>query len=146
MSAEPVKETYTKTNKVGETPVEIKAGPTCGYWTIKEKSMVPQSTTSKVKETAVEIKDSPFAKYTRACWAMRLISDYQGIQGDDHRKWLIDQVARVLLGAPIINFRCATWENSTEKEWRYEVGTSTAYEEWVRRMEEGDAYDPGICP
>lgn len=58
--------------------------------------------------------------------ALALIEAYGGIEGEHHKTWVIDQVARVLIG--------------------------DGYEEWVRQMKDGEdgpetyEWDEGIAP
>lgn len=89
--------------------------------------------------------------FSKEQWAMYFIECYGQIDGDHHKAWVLDQVARILNGASI---QCneARWENG-HKEMRVTVGTSDAYEEWVQKMEgqDGDdeyfyGYNEGIAP
>jgi hypothetical protein len=82
--------------------------------------------------------------------ALEIIERYGGIDGAHHKTWVIDQVARVLLGTPV-TWTLASWADGQE-EYRFEVGTSPAYEEWVRQQKNGEDgpesynYDEGIAP
>ena len=75
---------------------------------------------------------------------------YGGIDGAHHKDWVLDQVARILNGAPII-VEEARWENG-HKELRYSVGESEQYHKWVRDLKDGEdgpesyGYDVGIAP
>ena len=102
-------------------------------------------------ETIVPIKDSPFADYSPTDWAMEYIQRYGQIDGGHHKAWVLDQVARILKGAPI-TVSLAKWKNG-EEEWRYEVGECAEYLKWVDDMkgpnEDGEfeySYDEGIAP
>jgi hypothetical protein len=68
-------------------------------------------------------------------WALQLIERYGQIDGAHHKQWVIDQVARVLLGAPVEVVE-ARWTDYPPEE-RFTVGTCTAYEEWVRGQRSG---------
>ncbi len=109
-------------------------------------------------ETLVKIEDSPYASFSKTDWAMTYISRYGGFTAAYHKAWVLDQVARILKGSPIIDLRVAKWDNGQE-EWRYNVGASPEYLAWVEEMK-GDfiqgkdgnrdrreyAYDEGIPP
>ena len=104
-------------------------------------------------ETPVDVKDSPFRDYTPVDLAMHIASRYGQIDGGHHKTWVIDQMARCLKGAPIVNLRLARWDDHPE-EWRFEIGDSPAYHAWVEEMKGGTeedgsreyAYDIGIAP
>jgi hypothetical protein len=103
-------------------------------------------------EEVVDAKDTPYADYTASDWAMEFIERYGGIDGDHHKLWLLDRVARLLKGAPV-EVRLAKWDSGHE-EYRFSIGTSDDYEEWVEYMkgwneEEGEydySYDWGDSP
>lgn len=83
---------------------------------------------------------------------MHFISRYNGIDGDHHQKWLVDQVARALKGTPAI-VKLAKWDNG-HLELRVSLDEpSQEYKDWVEeileRDEDGDPqcdYDVGIAP
>lgn len=83
-------------------------------------------------------------------WALRIIERYGQTDGAHHKAWVLDQVARVLLGAPVEVFE-ARW-TAHEPEERFTVGTCPAYEAWVDEMRDGEDgpetydYDAGIAP
>ncbi len=83
-------------------------------------------------------------------WALRWIEQYGGIDGAHHKQWVLDQVARILLGAPVTAVE-ARWEDHPP-ELRATVGTCPEYEAWVISMREGEDgpetydYDEGIAP
>jgi hypothetical protein len=87
---------------------------------------------------------------TPAKAATIIIGMYGGIDGAHHKDWVLDQVTRILMNAPV-TIEEARWENG-ETELRYSVGTSDEYEEWVRQLKDGedgpDTYDysTGIAP
>lgn len=106
-------------------------------------------------DVLVDIQSHPeFAEYTEKDWAMYFIHRYSGIDGGHHKDWLIDQVARILKGTPVIVEK-ASWDNG-ESEYRVTTGTpSPEYEVWVQEMlgeydEENEeyeyTYDVGIAP
>ncbi len=75
---------------------------------------------------------------------------YGGIEGEHHKTWMIDQVARILNGAPV-EIKLARWDDGHE-EYRKSVSTSERYKKWVKEMCEGEDgpktwdWDVGIAP
>ena len=76
--------------------------------------------------------------------AMRFVEMYGQIDGEHHKAWVLDQVARALSDAPI-EVREASWSDGTT-ELRYSLGTSPVYEAWVATMEACGGYDAGSPP
>lgn len=103
-------------------------------------------------QVPVDIKDTPYANHTAADWAMTYIEHYGGIDGAHHKTWVLDQVARVLKGTPMV-VQKATWDNH-EPKYCFTTGEpSMEYKAWVRDMlgEQVDGefeydYDKGIAP
>lgn len=107
-------------------------------------------------EFEVELEESPFAEYNPEYWAMYFIERYSQIDGAHHKQWVLDQVARILKGTPVL-VKEARWEDGT-KEYRVSLGQSSPqYLEWVKEMKgkwvkiEGYEgweydYDEGIAP
>ncbi len=102
-------------------------------------------------EELVDVKDTVFKKYKAADWALYYIQQYGQIDGEHHKQWVLDQVARSLNKAPI-TIKKASWKGG-HSEYRISVGTSPTYEEWVEscleRNEEGEpqySYDIGSPP
>lgn len=97
---------------------------------------------------------SKYHNYSPTDWAMEFISSYGQIDGAHHKNWVLDQVARILHGTPVIS-SMATWDNG-ESEVRFETGDpSTAYLMWTDEMRgqwdvlNGEfeyEYDYGIAP
>lgn len=96
-------------------------------------------------EAPVDVNEHPkYKHYTPKDWAMMYITRYGQIDGDHHAKWVLDQVARILHGTPIL-MKIASWENGQTEE-RFETGTPTqSYWDWYAKMCE-DGYDDGIAP
>ena len=101
------------------------------------------------------LADTPFEKYRPEDWALYFIGSYGQIDGDHHKLWVMDQVARILLGTPMI-VKLARWQNGTT-EYRCSTGEPTEqYRGWVEAMkgkvvdpETGETeyyYDPGTPP
>lgn len=82
--------------------------------------------------------------------ALMYMTMYGGIDGSHHKDWLLDQVARILNGAPVTVYK-AMWEDGTV-EYRPEVGESSQYHEWVASVKDGEdgpdtyPYSEGIAP
>ena len=98
----------------------------------------------------VDIKDTPYADYTPQDWALNFIGSYGQIDGGHHKLWVLDQVARILKGTPII-LKEARWDGDEGKltEYRYWTGEpSQEYLDWVIEMkgdydEENEEYEYG---
>jgi len=90
-------------------------------------------------EFSVDLKRSP------SDWALYFIGRYGGIDGDHHKTWVLDQVARILNGAPVHVVE-ARWTNG-EIEHRVNIGDSSEYRAWVaQRRADGDDWDAGTPP
>ncbi len=84
-------------------------------------------------------------------WAIDWIALWGGFDGEHHKDWVLDQVARILHGTPVI-VEEARWENG-HTELRYSTGEPTeAYHEWVADIRNGEdgpetyGYSTGIAP
>jgi hypothetical protein len=84
-------------------------------------------------QVEVEQKDTPYRKFEKDDWAMLFIGKYGGIDGDHHKTWVLDQVARILKGTPVV-INLAKWARDMLGEYDEETGT---YEY---------DYDCGIAP
>ncbi len=106
-------------------------------------------TDQKIKIVAK--KKTPFSCYSAKDMAMHFIGEYGHIDGDHHKAWVLDQVARALLGAP---GKFTMTEHGDECDYSVTMGESEEYRYWVKAMcgdedENGDAefdYDEGIAP
>lgn len=102
-------------------------------------------------EFDVNISTSPFKNYTPFDWAMYFVEHYGQIDGEHHKLWVLDQVARIHKGVkPII--KLAKWSNGQE-EYRISLSEPTdKYISWVEEMKAGEdvldtySYDEGIAP
>jgi hypothetical protein len=74
-------------------------------------------------------------------WALQYIQQYGGIDGNHHKAWVLDQVARILHGTPVI-------VTGARKETLFRTGDpSSSYLEWAEMMRSGGYnYDEGIAP
>lgn len=84
-----------------------------------------------------------------AC-ALLFIEKYGQTDGDHHKLWVLDQVARICHGTPV-RFRMARWNDGTEElRFSTEEPASAAYYSWVKAMRGADqeeyAYDIGVAP
>jgi hypothetical protein len=105
-------------------------------------------------ETPVNVKTHPeYSKYTNVDWAMLYIERFSGIDGNQHQRWVLDQVARCLKNTPVKVVE-AKWDNG-HSEYRYSTGKpSKEYKAWVKTMlgekdEDGNYeydYDEGTPP
>ena len=97
-----------------------------------------------------DLTGTPFEGYTATDWALRFIGDYGQIDGDHHKLWVLDQVARILHGTKV-EVTLATFPNG-EHEYRYETSDpSPDYLGWVEDLTRDDDgneydYDEGIAP
>jgi len=111
-----------------------------------------------IGEFDVKIEETEFKDYTPKDWAMYFISRYGQIDGDHHKAWVLDQVARILNGTPVV-VKEAHWVNEGNSHKEYRVWTaeepSPEYKAWVTEMlgkydAENDeyeyAYEEGIAP
>ncbi len=99
-------------------------------------------------ETLVtDLSSTPYKNHTPAIWALEWIALYGGIDGAHHKDWVLDQVAQILNGTPVI-LKLAKWKNGTE-EYRFSLGEpSPNYLQWVDHITDGvpENYEVGIAP
>lgn len=110
--------------------------------------------TQYLGEEIVDIVGTDFENHTPKDWAMYWIESYGQIDGGYHKAWVLDQVARILKGTPII-VKLAKWKDG-QKEYRVSLDNpSQDYIVWVNEMlgehdKENDEYeyeyDTGIAP
>jgi hypothetical protein len=82
---------------------------------------------------AVDIKNTPYADYTDKDWAMLFIEKYGQIDGAHHKAWVLDQVARILQGTPVV-VEERRWKNGT-REYDFDLAEpSKEYKKWVTEM------------
>lgn len=87
--------------------------------------------------------DSDEANYSKEEMAIEYIGRYGYIDGDHHKQWVLDQVARILMGTPVLVTE-ARWSDGNS-EIRLRTGEPSAeYFEW--RGENFDEDDEGIAP
>lgn len=104
-------------------------------------------------EEVVDVKGTKYENYTQSDWAMYWIFRYGQIDGDHHKTWVLDQVARILSGTKVI-VSLAKWDDGQE-EYRVVLDEpSEKYLNFVKEYkygEDGDegeiyTYDEGIAP
>lgn len=94
-------------------------------------------------EEILDIKETPFRDFDEKNWSLYFIERYGGIDGDHHKLWVMDQIARINLGTLVI-IKQAKWANGGI-EYRVNLGDpSDAYLSWVEEFK-GD-YDAGSPP
>lgn len=96
---------------------------------------------------------TPFENFKADDWAMKYIEMYGGIDGVHHKQWVLDQVARILKGTPVVVV-LAAWENG-HTEYRFQTESpNKKYQDWVEEMKAFDTesgeyqydYDEGVAP
>lgn len=117
---------------------------------IKEYKMAKYLGEKLVNQNDVE----EFKSFSQSDWAMYFIEQYGGFDGAHHKAWVIDQVARLLKGMPVI-IKLATWDDGNQ-EYRVTVSKeeSTEYKKWRIKMSDDceseflyeDDYNEGIPP
>jgi len=104
-------------------------------------------------EKEIDITTHPdYKDMTTIDWVMYFIERYSGIDGSHHKDWILDQVARISKGTPVI-VRHASWSGRDKIDVRIETGEpSQAYLDWKWGMKAGEDgadtydYDEGIAP
>ena len=106
-------------------------------------------------ETPIDISThKEYKDYTPADWALHFIFVYGQIDGDHHKAWVLDQVARILKGTPIVarqaRWKCGTVEDriSTGEPSQYYLDWVKEYQgDWDDEYEEFEySYNEGIAP
>jgi hypothetical protein len=82
--------------------------------------------------------------------ALEFAMRYGSIDGGHHKMWVIDQMARALLGCPMVK---RTAKNCRGEPYEYEEqGKSKEYVAWVKEHKDGEdgpdtyGWDEGIAP
>lgn len=98
------------------------------------------------KEYLGEFPTFKRSDWTPRRWALEYIKEYGGCDGDHHKLWVLDQVARILHGT-IVLVTEAYWSDGS-REIRFKTGKpSTSYLEWVKNIEDsGNKHETGIAP
>ena len=102
-------------------------------------------------EKKVDIKDTIYKDYTPKDFALLWLQNWGGIDGDHHKAWVLDQVARILHGTPVMA-KMASWEGG-QTELRISLDDATPeYHKWVATCKDGEdgpetyGYETGIAP
>lgn len=102
-------------------------------------------------ETIVKQEDTKFKNFDKGDWAMYFLERYGSIDGAHHKDWVLDQMALIMKGTPVV-IREAKWNNG-HSEYRVNTGEpSQEYLDWVAELCDGEdgpntyGYDKGIAP
>lgn len=100
-------------------------------------------------EFDIDLTGTLYAAFTPPDWAMHWIEKYGQIDGDHHKAWVLDQIARILKGTPVI-VKEARWEGGWSEMRMTLAEPSDDYVQWVEDMkgEDGEeyGYEIGIAP
>ena len=98
-------------------------------------------------EEIVDISNTEFKDYSVMDWILFFIERYGGIDGSHHKDWVLDQIARLVMGTkPIVK---ATSHLNGCKELYVTLGEPTdEYLKWAEEMTDGGEYEYnfGIAP
>jgi hypothetical protein len=102
-------------------------------------------------ETILDITQTKYKTYTVQDWVMLWIQKYGSIDGDHHKTWVIDQIARIVNGTKVI-IKLAKWDDG-QQEVRFTLDEpSIQYHKWVEKICDGEdgantySHDTGIAP
>jgi hypothetical protein len=97
------------------------------------------------EEILTDLTGTEFEGWGPVEWIASFVDGYGMTEGEYHKQWLIDAVARIAHGAPVVVKR-ASW-GTEHSELRVSIGTSEHYERWVEgRRAAGRDWDAGIAP
>ena len=94
----------------------------------------------KILDTLV---GTAFEHFEPGDWALYYIEQYGSIDTEPHKQWLIDQVARILMGTPV-QVKLASWDNGCTELRFGTLEPSDAYKFW--RVSMAPEYDEGVTP
>jgi hypothetical protein len=93
-------------------------------------------------ETILDIHQTKYALYSQEAWVLLWIEMYGGIDGSQHKDWLLDQIVRILHGTKVI-VKLAKWDNGYEEE-RFILDEPTQdYYDYISNI---SGYNVGIAP
>lgn len=102
-------------------------------------------------ETILDVNQTKYQAYTAQDWILLWIEKYGGIDGDHHKTWVLDQIARIIHGTKVI-IKLAKWDDG-QQEYRFTLDEpSVQYDQWVANVCDGEDgantydYDTGIAP
>lgn len=102
-------------------------------------------------EKKIDIKKTEYKDYGPKDFVLLWIQQYGSIDGAHHKTWVLDQVARILHGSPVLA-KMASWEGG-HTELRLNLDDATPeYHKWVAECKDGEdgpesyGYDEGIAP
>ncbi len=102
-------------------------------------------------------EETEFKDFDRSDWALYFLEKFGGYDGAHHKDWVLDQIARVIKGTPVV-IKIAKWSPNDKhpeghQEFRISTGeASEEYVKWVADMKSGedgpDSYDyeEGVAP
>jgi hypothetical protein len=97
---------------------------------------------SNIKEVELDITKTLYSQYEKHDWAMLWIELHNGFNDEDQKDWLLDQIARILLGNKII-VKEVLWENGCS-ELRFQLAEpSPDYINWVEETKHWES-DPSL--
>ncbi len=102
-------------------------------------------------ETILKVEETQYENYTKEDWALLWIQMYGGADGHHHKDWVLDNVARILQGTPVI-ITLAEWVNGHREERLNLDEPPKEYWEWVEKSKYGEdgpdtySYEFGIAP
>lgn len=98
------------------------------------------------EELVTDLTGTDYEGFTPTQWALEYIFRYGQIDGDHHKTWVLDQVARILCGTPVI-VKKASWDLGAAKQIEYRHDTaekpSAKYVAWVASQTPGGE-TPGL--
>lgn len=105
-------------------------------------------------ERIIDTSVTKFADFDKTDWMMYYVEAYGQIDGEHHKQWVLDQMARIHHGTPV-ELKMAEWlhRDRYHFEVRFETGEPTQeYHDWVKSVKAGEdgpetyGYDEGIAP
>lgn len=95
------------------------------------------------EELVTDLTGTDYEGFTPTQWALEYIFRYGQIDGDHHKTWVLDQVARILCGTPVIVKKASWGTNSANVrlvEYRHDTAEepSVKYEAWVASQTPGE--------
>ncbi|QVD49237.1 hypothetical protein LUCX_167 [Xanthomonas phage vB_XciM_LucasX] len=89
--------------------------------------------------TPVALKDTPWGGMSQMERIRWMAQQYGGIDGEDHQKWLVNQILRLTYNATIT--ACVHRWRTGEEEYHYTIGTSPEYDAYIYSLFENEEID-----
>lgn len=93
-------------------------------------------------EYRIDVDKTEYAMWQTGRWALFWIEKYGSIDGEHHKTWVIDQVARILMGTAIVITEARWTDHASEYRFRL-ASPSKIYSDWAQEV--GDV-DSGVAP